>query len=60
MLRMTDGMFRMRCGWLADGVAVVAVGVCAALAVVIVMTMLLVDFVVNQVCKHTCDDSYNK
>ena len=45
---------------LADGVAVVTVCVCAALAVVIVMTMLLVDFVVNQVCKHTCDDSYNK
>ena len=48
----------MRCGWLADGVAIVTVGVCAAFAVVIVMTMLSVDSVVNEICKHTGYDAY--
>jgi hypothetical protein len=46
--------------WLADGVAVVAVCVCAAFAMVIVMTMPLVDPVVNEISNHTGYDAYYK
>lgn len=59
-LRMTSRMFRVRWGWLADSVAVMAVGICSAIAMVVVMTVFLVNFVIDKVCKYTGDDSHNK